>query len=268
VSGAATSTDGGGPITSGLILDGQVLRIALARPPRNILDAEMLGAIAQTIDPYLDADKARHIKALLLTSEGPHFSYGASIAEHSRASAPQMLDVFHVCVRTLVESELPIVAAVRGQCLGAGLELATLASHLCVNGDARLGQPEIKLGAFAPVASVVLPRRIGQGRAEELLLTGRIVGAEEALRISLVDRVVDGDPELAAIEWIRSSLVPLSASSIRYALRAARASWLIELDTVLDEVFHLYRDGLLETEDAQEGVLSFLEKRTPRWRDE
>jgi cyclohexa-1,5-dienecarbonyl-CoA hydratase len=256
------------PISSGLILDGRVLRIALARPPRNILDGEMLGAIAQTIDPYLDAHKARHLKAILVTAEGPHFSYGASVAEHDRASAPAMLASFHACVRTLIETELPIVCAVRGQCLGAGLELATIASHLCVTTDARLGQPEIKLGAFAPVASVVLPRRIGQGRAEDLLLTGRIVTADEALRIGLVDRVVDGDPELAAIDWIRTWLVPSSASSLRFALRAARASWLVELDTVLEEVFGLYRDGLLETEDAQEGVTAFLEKRAPRWSDE
>jgi cyclohexa-1,5-dienecarbonyl-CoA hydratase len=177
-----------------------------------------------------------------------------------------MLAKFHGAIRALVACDLPIVAAVRGHCLGGGLELALLATRLVVHPQAQLGQPEIRLGALAPVASVLLPRRIGQARAEDLLCSGRSVDAAAALALGLADEVVD-DPDAEAAAWIRAALVPHSASSLRLATRAARAGLRRDLDELLPRLERLYADELSPTHDAEEGVRAFLEKRAPRWED-
>jgi enoyl-CoA hydratase/carnithine racemase len=109
-----------------------------------------------------------------------------------------------------------------------------------------------------------LPRRIGQARAEELLVAGTTIGAERAAAIGLVASI-DDDPEAAARRWIREQLVPLSASSLRIATRAARACQHAELDGHLRALEHLYVAQLAATTDAEEGIAAFVEKRAPRW---
>jgi cyclohexa-1,5-dienecarbonyl-CoA hydratase len=246
--------------------DGQVARVSLARPPRNILDAEMLFELGRKATG-LASPEHRRLKGILLTSEGASFSYGASIEEHDRARAPTMLEAFHAAIVGLMAPGVPIVASVRGQCLGAGLELACLASHIVAHVDAHLGQPEIRLGAIAPLAAVLLPERIGQRHADELLLSGRTVDAGEALRIGLVDALAPSDPELEALGWIRSCLLPHSASSLRLAHRAARGAVHAQIAARLPGLFRMYREELLPTADAEEGVRAFLERRAPRWVD-
>jgi cyclohexa-1,5-dienecarbonyl-CoA hydratase len=250
-----------------LVAGGQVLRVALADPPRNVLDGAMLIRLVEVVAQGLAGEPGRHVKAILLTAEGAHFSLGASIAEHSPAEAPRMLARFHAAVRVLLAPQLPIVAAVRGNCLGGGLELCLPALRIVAQKGARLGQPEIKLAAFAPVASLLLPGRVGQARAEELLLTGRVVDADEARAIGLVDEIVDGDPEAAALAWMAETLLPHSASALRTATRAARATLTGELEAYLPALELLYTGELLKSRDAEEGVRAFLEKRAPRWED-
>lgn len=247
--------------------DGAVLRLSLADPPRNILDAAALRELTAAIDALDLAGADRGLKAILLTAEGPNYSVGASVAEHAPAEAPAMLATFGTAIRALWRPDLPIVAAVRGHCLGGGLEVVTLATHIVAHAAAKLGQPEIRLSAFAPVASVLLPRRLGQGRAEALLSTGRVVDAGEALRLGLVDEVTDEDPEARALAFIQTQLQPHSAAALRIACRAARTMIAAELDSVLPRLEALYRDQLLATHDAAEGVRAFLEKRPPKWED-
>ncbi len=248
------------------LADGQVARVSLARPPRNVLDGEMLLDLAREAGG-LRGPEHRRLKAVLLTAEGPSFSYGASVAEHDRAHAPAMLEGFQAAIAALLAPGVPLVAAVRGQCLGAGLELVSLASHIVAHVDARLGQPEIRLGAIPPLAAVLLPRRVGQRHADELILSGRTLEAGEALRIGLIDTLAAEDPEAQALGWIQSCLLPHSASSLRLAHRAARGALLEELAARLPALFRLYREELLPTADAEEGVRAFLEKRAPRWVD-
>jgi len=245
------------------VADGQVLRLALSDPPRNVLAGAMLRELTAALAAA--RDEAR-LKAILLTHQGAHFSYGASVAEHTRAEAPAMLDAFHGAVRALCAPQVPVVAAVRGQCLGAGMELVALATHVVAAADAKFGQPEIKLGAFAPVASVVLPWRIGQRHSEDLLLTGRVIDAEKARAIGLCDDVAE-NPEEAALAWIWACLLPHSASSLRVAWRAARLAFARDLETLLPEVDRMYRQELLPTADAEEGIRAFMEKRLPKWSD-
>jgi cyclohexa-1,5-dienecarbonyl-CoA hydratase len=188
------------------------------------------------------------------------------VQEHLSGEVAGMLARFHGLARALADCSVSVLAVVRGQCLGGGLELASLAQRIVAAPDARLGQPEIALGVFAPLASVVLHERVGRRHAEDLLLTGRSVNATEALAMGLVDEVHD-DPTAAALDWVRRHLLPRSAATLRFAVRAARVDLRARLAGDLAEVERLYLDGLMSTADAVEGLQAFLEKREPRWRD-
>jgi cyclohexa-1,5-dienecarbonyl-CoA hydratase len=167
----------------------------------------------------------------------------------------------------MLEVSVPTLAVVRGQCLGGALELASFCSRVVAAPDAKLGQPEIKLGVIAPVASVFLPERVGRAAAEDLCLSGRSVGAEEALAMGLVDELAE-DPRAHALAWVREHLEPLSAVSLRIAQRALRCGLGQRFAHEIERVERLYLDDLMATHDAGEGLRSFLEKRKPAWRDE
>jgi cyclohexa-1,5-dienecarbonyl-CoA hydratase len=177
-----------------------------------------------------------------------------------------MIPGFHRLFDRMLDARIVTLAAVRGQCLGGGLELASFCHRVLAAPDAKLGQPEIVLGVFAPVASVFLAERLGRARAEDLCLTGRTVTAEEALRIGLVDEIAD-DPGAAALAWARRHLLPRSASSLRQAAWALRAGLAGRFRADLDRVEAQYLGELMATRDAQEGLVAFLEKRSPRWHD-
>jgi cyclohexa-1,5-dienecarbonyl-CoA hydratase len=231
----------------------------------NVLDGALTDALTAV---FREAAGTREIRAICLEGQGAHFSFGASVPEHLPDQVAGMLGRFDALLKALVASHLPVVAAVRGQCLGGGLELATLCHRIVASRDAKFGQPEIALGVFAPVASVVLVERIGRGRAEDLCLSGRSLSAEEAHRIGLVDELTDGDPAAAALAWAREHLVPKSASSLRMAVQAARAGLVARLASDLPAVERLYLDRLMATHDAVEGLTAFIEKRPASWRHE
>jgi cyclohexa-1,5-dienecarbonyl-CoA hydratase len=215
-------------------------------------------------DEILEAAGWAPVGTLLITGEGRHFSFGASVEEHRPSHVGEMLQQFHALFRDLLDSGLVALAAVRGQCLGGGLELAAFCQRLFAAPDARLGQQEIKLGLFAPVASVLLPFRVGQAVADDLLLTGRSVTAEEGLALGLVDQV-DEDPVEAALAWHRTHLGRLSSASLRHASRAARYRLRRAMLDDLAAIERHYLSDLMATRDAPEGIASFLEKREPQW---
>ena len=175
-----------------------------------------------------------------------------------------MLGDFHALLRALLGSPIPVIAAVRGSSLGGGLELALACNRIIAAPGAQLGQPEVKLAVFAPAASVLLPARIGQSAAEDLLLTGRPVGAEEALQLGLVDEIAD-DPDARAVQWAEEYLAPLSADALRLACRAARTHYAADLTARLQELEDLYLREAAPSADGREGLTAFLEKRAPRY---
>ncbi len=241
--------------------DGRILRLRVDTPPGNVLDLALVKALRAAVAGPAGSPR---LHALLLTAGGKDFSFGASIQDHLPERVGPFLREFHQLFRDLIERSLPLVAAVRGRCLGGGLELAAFAQRLVVAPDAELGQPEIELGVFAPIASLVLPWRVRGGASDELLLTGRRVAAGEAKAIGLVDEVA-ADPEEAALAWIRGHLLSKSASSLRYAAAAARTRFHRAIVELLDHVERLYFGDLMHTPDAVEGVRAFLEKRAPRY---
>ena len=249
------------PLKDWLDADGALLRLRLARPKANIVDAEMIAAlhgalVAHGTNPLL--------RGVLLDHEGPQFSFGASVEEHLPAQCAQMLASLHALIIAMVDFPAPIIVAVRGQCLGGGLEVALAGSWIFAAPDAQFGQPEMKLGVFAPAASVLLPYRVNQPFAEDLLYSGRSIGAAEAERKGLVHAVAD-DPEAAALSWFHEHLQGKSAASVAYATAAARGALRREVRSRLAEVERLYLDKLMATRDANEGLVAFLGKRKPQW---
>jgi cyclohexa-1,5-dienecarbonyl-CoA hydratase len=250
-----------GPVTVVELEAGRVWQVRLGGSRGNVIDAALTEALAQVA---ARAAATPTVQALLLEGEGRHFSFGASVQEHLPDQVAAMLARFHELARALVDCGVPLLAAVRGQCLGGGLEVVLLCHRVFAADDARLGQPEIALGVFAPLASLLLPERVGRPAAEDLLLSGRSVTAAEALAIGLVDERAD-DPTAAALDWARRHLLAHSASSTRHAVRAARVSLSARLRGELAELERLYLDELMATHDAKEGLRAFLDKREPAW---
>lgn len=251
------------PLKVWLEKDGALLRLRLARPKANIVDAAMIAALQAALTEHLSSARLR---AVLLDAEGQHFSFGASVEEHLPDSCAAMLKTLHALVVQMLECPVPLLVAVRGQCLGGGLEVAAAGNLIFAAPGAMLGQPEIRIGVFAPAASCLLPERIGKTRSEDLLFSGRSITAEEAFRIGLVTAVVE-DPELAAVAYFDEHLAGLSASSLRFAVRAARIGVLERTKEKIAAVEKLYLEELMSTHDAVEGLFAFLGKRPAAWED-
>jgi cyclohexa-1,5-dienecarbonyl-CoA hydratase len=241
-----------------------IWRVTFGASTGNILDSPLMDALTAL---FHDAAASPHLKAIVLEGRGAHFSYGSSVAEHLPGRIEAMLPRFHGLMLALVDSAVVVLAAIRGQCLGGGLELATLCHRVFAEPRALFGQPEIGLGVFAPLASVALEGRIGRRHAEDLCLSGRSVPAVEAALMGFVDEVVDIDPADAALDFARRHLLPKSSSSLRFAVRAIRRDLRARLAAELPVLERLYLDELMATSDAREGLNAFLEKRRPIWTD-
>jgi cyclohexa-1,5-dienecarbonyl-CoA hydratase len=239
----------------------RLLRLRMSRPKANLVDAAMIAA--------LDAALARNsgngqVGAVLLDAEGPHFSFGASVEEHMPGQCAAMLAGLNSLVMRMIEFPVPLLVAARGQCLGGGLEIA-LACHLIfVAPDAVLGQPEMKLGVFAPAASCLLPELIGPQRSLDLLLSGRSITGLEAAAMGIAREAV-ADPEHAALAYFEEHLRTKSASSLRYALKAARLDYVARVRDKIRAVERLYLEELMATHDAVAGLEAFTAKRPPQW---
>jgi len=251
----------GSPLKVWLDRDGSLLRLRLTRPKANLIDATMISALDTALSEHLSNPD---ISCVLLDAEGPHFSFGASVEEHLPDQCADMLSNLHSLIINMLKYPVPIVTAVQGQCLGGGLEVVCGASQIFASREAKFGQPEINLAVFAPAASCLLPERIGQANAEDLLFSGRSISAEEAFRIGLVQDVSE-DPEQAALSWVDKYLTRLSASSLRYAVSAARLQNLDRIIKKIAMVEALYINELMKTHDALEGLTAFVEKRTANW---
>jgi len=241
--------------------DGRLLRLRLNRPKANLVDAAMIAALDGALAKQLGNAQ---LGAVLIDAEGPHFSFGASVEEHLPEQCAAMLAGLHKMILRMVESPVPLLVAVRGQCLGGGLELA-LAGHLMfVAPDTNLGQPEMKLGVFAPAASCLLPELIGPARSFDLLVSGRSVTGVQAAAIGIAHEAA-ADPERAALAYFEEHLKPKSASSIRHAVKAARLDYVPRVKDKIRAVERLYLDELMATHDAVAGLEAFIAKRSPQW---
>ena len=239
-------------------------RITLARPPLNVLNIDMMTEITSAVNECAQ----RELVAIVFDAdkECRSFSAGVAVEEHVQGTIFQMLDSFHSIFRQLEQVAKPVIALVDGAALGGGCELVAACDIVIASDRARFGQPEIKLGVFPPVAAVLLPLVIGEKRARELILTGEIIDAVEAGRLGLCNHVVPGAQLEPKLLEVLSKLKELSGTSLQFARQSLDLGRGRSIDAALNEQENIYLHELMKTQDANEGVKAFMEKRKPVWR--
>jgi cyclohexa-1,5-dienecarbonyl-CoA hydratase len=241
--------------------EGRTVWITLDRPPLNILDIAMMRALDRAIEQALP-----NCDFLIFLGAGQKgFSAGAEVADHVPERVSEMLQAFHAVFRRLARADCITIAAVNGHCLGGGMELATFCDFLVATESAKFGQPEIKLGCFPPIAMVTFPPLIGIRAALDLMLSGRIITAQEAQKVGFVSRLVSDSRLSEGIAALLEELRGLSPAVLRLTKRSIWKLHVDEFERQLNEVERIYLSQLMQTHDAREGIRAFLEKRVPVW---
>jgi cyclohexa-1,5-dienecarbonyl-CoA hydratase len=239
-----------------------VARIVLDNPPLNVIDLPMMEELAQSL---AEIEARSDVSIIVLSGEGRAFSAGVDVAAHTPDKVDVMLLRFHAVIRALVSSKKLTVAAVHGHCLGGGAELALVCDMVYTAASAQWGFPEIKLACYPPVACTALAALVGQKRAAELILTGRMISGLEAAEIGLANRAV-ADEELAdVVDQTVKDLLKLSPAALAVTKKAIYAWDAMHFDKGLARAEKIYLEELLKTTDAQEGIRAFMEKRPPNW---
>lgn len=242
--------------------DGRTATVTLNRPPLNILDIPTIARLGEVISE-LAGDESLQVVVIRGAGEKA-FSAGVAVQDHTPDKVGPMLESLHGAIRQLRDLSAVTVAAVRGHCLGGGMELALACDLVVATEDARFGQPEIELGCYPPVAAALYPSLIGPGRTLDLLLTGRTLSCEEAERMGLVARrVADLDEGVAQLT---AGITARSAAVVRLTKKAVRAGRDRGFSEALTESERLYLEELCPTADMEEGIAAFLEKRRPVWK--
>jgi enoyl-CoA hydratase/carnithine racemase len=248
-----------------------VARIRIHNPEkRNALDHDILDALAELL-PRLD--RGIDVRCVVITGSAGHFSAGYDIGSISEQSLEQDAEAlvahpFHAAIEALAAHPWPTVAAISGDCLGGGLELAITCDLRICSGEARLGMPPVKLGLiYGHTGLRRFMDAIGLARTKELFLTGSNIGARRAREIGLVQDVV-GDQELerASVELAGkiAANAPLSLRGNKRVIQTLNDNPVLseELERELIEL----RESCFASEDFREGITAFHEKRKPRWR--
>lgn len=236
--------------------------IILDRPnARNALNAQMIEKL-QAIVAEISVLKLR---AAIFTGAGKAFCAGADIAELLNKSSEEYLNKIQIgqkLFQQIHELKFPTLACINGMALGGGMELALACTFRICSPSAGLGLPEIKLGLIPGYGGTQrLPRLIGQAKALELMVSGKIISAEEALKIGLVNQVVEMESPIQSGRTYLDSLAPQFPASIQQIIQAVQAATDLYIQDGLALEAELFVQSS-QTADATEGIKSFLEKRT------
>jgi cyclohexa-1,5-dienecarbonyl-CoA hydratase len=240
-----------------------VARITLNHPPLNVIDVRMMEEVAVALST-IEADCS--ISVVVLAGAGKAFSAGVDVAAHTPDKVEEMLAKFHGVIQAVVASTKVTIAAVHGSCLGGGAELAMVCDIAYTADSATWGFPEIKLGCYPPVAATALAALVGQKQAANLILTGRTISGTEAAEIGLANCAVPPERLDEAVTECVDHLSQLSPAALAVAKKAIYAWDSIHFDKGLARSEKIYFEELMKTEDAQEGIAAFLQKREPRWK--
>jgi methylglutaconyl-CoA hydratase len=254
---------------STLLLDitGNLATITLNRPDkRNAISTQMIADIQTALDEI----ERSHARVAVLTGEGKAFCAGmdlemlAAIACQTPAENQEDSRRIAKLFRRVWSYSKPLIAAVNGAALAGGCGLATLCDFTLAVPEAKFGYTEVKIGFLPAIVSVFLVRQIGEKKARDLLLTGRIFEAPEAKDIGLVTEVVPRERLMARAEEIAEVLLSASPSSVARAKRLIVCAEAAGVDADLERAI-LENARIRCTPDFKEGLASFLEKRKPNW---
>lgn len=238
--------------------------LTLDNPPVNIMTQALMDALAAQLDAVA-ADAS--LKALAITGAGKAFSAGADVGEHEPERVAGMIASFGRLFLHLDALQIPVVMAVNGAALGAGFELALMADVLLAAESASFGQPEIRLGFFAPVGVVELPALLGRARAMEITCSGRTFSAAELQAWGLISRVVPAAELTDALEATLKDFRRASPLVMRLNVRTLKHLRGQPFAAALAEAGHVFLDELMTAEDPREGIAAFYAKRRPEWRN-
>ncbi len=243
---------------------GRLVSIVWDRPPLNVLSLSLL----RELDDALSSCAVQtDVDAIVLRGAGERaFSAGVDIRDHTPEKVPEMLDVVHGVIRKLLALPQVTVAAVRGVCLGGGLEIATSCDLVVASEDSSFATPEILVGCYPPVALARFAGLIGYHRAAEMILTGRRFSALEAHSVGLINRVLAPNQLESGLTDLLDELLSKSGAVLRLTVRGLRELSLSNFNQALMRSEEIYCRELLKTADVAEGVDAFLKKRPPHWR--
>ena len=249
---------------------GPAAKITFNRPDkRNAISAKMICDLLTALDE-LEKDRTR---VVILTGAGSAFCAGMDLEtlsalaqqtpQENQEDSRRMARMF----RRIWSFPKPMIAAVNGHALAGGCGIATLCDFTLAVPEAKFGYTEVKIGFLPAIVSVFLTRQIGDKRARDLLLTGRLVEAQEAKELGLVTEIVAADKLMSRAAEIADQLIAASPSSLMRAKRLLTSAAATSVDADLERAV-LENARIRCTPDFQEGLASFLEKRKPVWQGE
>jgi cyclohexa-1,5-dienecarbonyl-CoA hydratase len=237
----------------------RVVHLKINAPPVNVLDGAILRAIVENLNT-LASDES--VAAVVLSGDGRCFSAGASVAEHKQDQADDMLTALTEACLALQAFPAPVIAAVHGACLGGAMELISFCDFVIAAPDATLGQPEIKLAFFPPVACHKLPRLVGYQNAAYSILTGDNLNAQQSQAMGLVQKIIPVDEWGTIDEWFNG----LSAPVLRITKQALVESLVEDERARLGFYQRQFMSKLYDLKDVAEGIASFEDRRPPAWK--
>jgi cyclohexa-1,5-dienecarbonyl-CoA hydratase len=234
----------------------------LDHPPLNVLTIMMMEEMIRAIEQLASEEQ---IRLLVLRGKGGCFSAGMDVTDHLPDRVHIMMEKMHVLMMTILGLDILTVSAIHGSALGGGLELAAITDFAYADVSSKMGLPEIKLGVFPPLAVALFPELIGHRNAQDLILSGRTIDAQEALRMGLVSAVFESEQFEMRIQQAIDHQLLKSKSSIAITKKCLRDSLSSQFER-LAQAEKIYLQGLMKTDDSLEGLNAFLEKREPKWK--
>lgn len=244
---------------------GKIATLTINRPPYNVLD---IPTMKEMNDALMAVKGMEGLSALVITAAGSKaFSSGVDVKDHTPDKMDEMIAVFHQIFRILTTYEIPTVAAVNGVALGGGCEVASFCDMVVASEHSKFGQPEIMVGVYPSMAVAWFSKILGLKRAYELLLTGKTIDARTAYEFGLVNRVLPDEGYEEALDAFLQELSGKSAVVLKWCKKAIVSGLEVPFEKGLAASEVIYKHALMATEDAEEGLKAFLEKRKPSWKD-
>jgi cyclohexa-1,5-dienecarbonyl-CoA hydratase len=232
------------------------------RPPANVFDIGLL----EDLTRVLAREEVTGAHVVVLRGGGKSWSGGLSVEDHLKPRVSDMFDAFHKTLTTLWNLPTPTIAQVHGRCLGGGMELLMACDLAIASEGATFGQPEIRLGVFAPFGAATYAHLLGTRHAAELLFLGTPFDARRAASAGIVNRVVPEEELDASVALTAQTFCSHRRETLHLLKRVLRRS-AVDPWSSLAYAERAYLDELMMLERSEEGLRAFLEKRTPVWKD-